>query len=94
MGVALAAGQGAIVAQQIQNRAIMRADEVLEAVPGSIITQHSGEGKANQYDLRVSWDFSAISQDGVLDGRLKIQSPPAAVGVTGEWSSGGESCRQ
>jgi outer membrane receptor protein involved in Fe transport len=30
----------------------MRQAEVLETVPGVIITQHSGEGKANQYFLR------------------------------------------
>ena len=30
----------------------MRSGEVLETVPGVIITQHSGEGKANQYFLR------------------------------------------
>jgi outer membrane cobalamin receptor len=30
----------------------MRAAEVLETVPGMIISQHSGEGKANQYYLR------------------------------------------
>ena len=29
-----------------------RPGEVLEAVPGLIVTQHSGEGKANQYFLR------------------------------------------
>jgi outer membrane cobalamin receptor len=29
-----------------------RPGEVLETVPGVIITQHSGEGKANQYFLR------------------------------------------
>ncbi len=29
-----------------------RATEVLETVPGMIISQHSGEGKANQYYLR------------------------------------------
>ena len=30
----------------------MRAGEVLETVPGLVISQHSGEGKANQYYLR------------------------------------------
>ena len=30
----------------------MRAGEVLETVPGVVISQHSGEGKANQYHLR------------------------------------------
>jgi hypothetical protein len=52
VGVALASSQGAIVAAQLENRAIMRAGEVLETVPGLIISQHSGEGKANQYYLR------------------------------------------
>src|SRR5207248_10547079 len=33
-------------------RPIMRAGEVLETVPGLVISQHSGEGKANQYYLR------------------------------------------
>ena len=31
---------------------MMRAGEVLETVPGVVISQHSGEGKANQYYLR------------------------------------------
>jgi hypothetical protein len=52
VGIALAASQGAITAAQIEARPIMRAGEVLEAVPGVIISQHSGEGKANQYYLR------------------------------------------
>ncbi|MSO56266.1 MAG: hypothetical protein EXQ55_04995 [Acidobacteria bacterium] len=30
----------------------MRAGEVLETVPGMVVSQHSGEGKANQYYLR------------------------------------------
>ena len=30
----------------------MRNGEVLETVPGVVISQHSGEGKANQYYLR------------------------------------------
>ena len=29
-----------------------RAGEILETVPGLIVTQHSGSGKANQYFLR------------------------------------------
>ena len=33
-------------------RPVNRATEVLETVPGMIISQHSGEGKANQYYLR------------------------------------------
>ena len=52
VGVATAASQGAITAAQLEARPVMRPAEVLEAVPGLIASQHSGEGKANQYYLR------------------------------------------
>lgn len=52
VGVASAASQGAITAAQLEARPVMRPGEVLETVPGLIISQHSGEGKANQYYLR------------------------------------------
>jgi hypothetical protein len=52
VGIAEAASQGAITAKQLEERPLMRAGEVLETVPGLIVTQHSGEGKANQYFLR------------------------------------------
>jgi beta-lactamase regulating signal transducer with metallopeptidase domain len=52
VGIAGAASEGAITAKQILDRPIMRAGEVLETVPGLVISQHSGEGKANQYYLR------------------------------------------
>ena len=37
---------------ELQDRPILRSGEVLETVPGVIITQHAGGGKANQYFLR------------------------------------------
>ncbi|MBS1819773.1 MAG: TonB-dependent receptor [Acidobacteria bacterium] len=52
VGIAQSASQGAITAQQLETRPISRAGEVLETVPGIIVSQHSGEGKANQYYLR------------------------------------------
>ena len=52
MGVATAASQGAVTRAQLEMRPVMRAGEVLETVPGMIVSQHSGEGKANQYYLR------------------------------------------
>ncbi len=52
VGIAQSASQGAITAKQLEVRPVLRAGEVLETVPGVIITQHSGEGKANQYFLR------------------------------------------
>jgi hypothetical protein len=52
VGVAAAGSEGAITAAQLAVRPANRATEVLETVPGLIISQHSGEGKANQYYLR------------------------------------------
>jgi len=52
VGIANSATQGMVGATEIQDRPILRSGEVLEAVPGVIITQHAGGGKANQYFLR------------------------------------------
>ncbi|HXE79747.1 MAG TPA: TonB-dependent receptor [Vicinamibacterales bacterium] len=52
VGIAAAASQGAVTAAQLDVRPVMRVGEVLETVPGLIVSQHSGEGKANQYYLR------------------------------------------
>ncbi len=52
LGSADSAGEGHISAQQLRTRPLLRAAEVLEAVPGMVVTQHSGDGKANQYFLR------------------------------------------
>ena len=46
------ASQGAVTGQGISLRPLLRTGEVLEAVPGMIVTQHSGDGKANQYFMR------------------------------------------
>ncbi len=43
---------GTITQQLIEDRPILRPGELLETVPGLIVTQHSGEGKANQFYLR------------------------------------------
>jgi hypothetical protein len=52
LGVAASAGQGVTGAAQLADRPILRSGEILETVPGVIITQHAGGGKANQYFLR------------------------------------------
>jgi hypothetical protein len=52
IGIADSATQGTVGATEIQDRPILRAGEILETVPGVIITQHAGGGKANQYFLR------------------------------------------
>ena len=52
VGIADSASEGARVREQLQARPVYRPGEILESVPGLIMTQHSGEGKANQYFLR------------------------------------------
>ena len=51
-GEADAASQGTIDEDQIEHRPLLRPGEVLEVIPGVVVTQHSGSGKANQYFLR------------------------------------------
>jgi len=52
VGTATAASEGTIDQLEIANQPILRPGEILEDIPGLIISQHSGEGKANQYYLR------------------------------------------
>ena len=46
------ASERRISGETLNTRPIERPGEMLEAAPGLIVTQHSGEGKANQYFLR------------------------------------------
>jgi hypothetical protein len=69
VGSSDAASQGVINKELLKSRPALRPGEVLEFVPGLIVTQHAGDGKANQYFLRGfnldhGTDF-ATSVDGV-----------------------------
>jgi hypothetical protein len=64
-----AASQGTVNGTLLQDIPLLRPGEVLETLPGMVVTQHSGDGKANQYFLRGynldhGTDFAA-SLDGV-----------------------------
>ena len=52
LGIADSANTGVVTQKQLAARTIYRTGELLEATPGLIVSQHSGEGKANQYYLR------------------------------------------
>ena len=52
LGVADSASQGVVTQKQLEARTVYRAGELLEATPGLVVSQHSGEGKANQFYLR------------------------------------------
>jgi len=65
----VSASAGTISGDDLQDLPVLRRGELLEAVPGMVVTQHSGDGKANQYFLRGfnldhGTDF-AFSVDGV-----------------------------
>jgi hypothetical protein len=69
LGVATTASEGAIGSTDLKDLPLLRRGELLETVPGMVVTQHSGDGKANQYFLRGfnldhGTDFS-FSVDGV-----------------------------
>jgi hypothetical protein len=69
LGVAVSASEGAVGADDLKDLPLLRRGEIMETVPGLVVTQHSGDGKANQYFLRGfnldhGTDF-AFAVDGV-----------------------------
>ncbi len=70
LGTADAASEGAAGPAQISGRVTARTGELLEVMPGLIVSQHSGEGKANQYFLR------GMNLDHGTDLRLSLDGMP------------------
>jgi TonB-dependent receptor-like protein len=70
VGTSDAASAGYITPQLIEARPMLRPGEVLEYIPGVIITQHSGDGKANQYFLR------GFNLDHGTDFRTEVDHMP------------------
>jgi len=69
LGEADSASEGAAERAAFQARPRLRPGDIVEAVPGMVATQHSGDGKANQYFLRGfnldhGTDF-AVTVDGM-----------------------------
>jgi hypothetical protein len=52
LGKAATSSEGAVTKQELELRPVYRVGQLLETVPGLVVTVHSGEGKANQYLLR------------------------------------------
>jgi hypothetical protein len=70
IGVADSASEGVAGQFQIGNRVVARAGELLEVVPGLIVSQHSGDGKANQYFLR------GFNLDHGIDFKMSLDGMP------------------
>jgi hypothetical protein len=52
IGTADSASQGEVTQEELTLRPVYRVGQLLESIPGLVVTVHSGEGKANQYLLR------------------------------------------
>ena len=70
VGDPLTATEGYIFGSQLALRPLSRPAELLEFVPGLIATQHSGEGKGNQYFLR------GFNLDHGTDLAIKVDGAP------------------
>lgn len=70
LGLADSASEGVAGPRQLNSRTIARTGELLEVIPGLIVSQHSGDGKANQYYLR------GFNLDHGLDFRITLDGMP------------------
>lgn len=52
LGASPTANTGVVTQEQLEARTVYRPGELMEATPGLVVSQHSGEGKANQFYLR------------------------------------------
>ena len=97
LGIADSANSGVVTQQQLDARTVYRPGEVLEATPGLIVSQHSGEGKANQFymrgfnldhgtDLRTTVDGMLVNQRSHAHGQgwtdLNFMIPELATELT------------
>ena len=69
-GVAQSASQGRVGRADLRLRPLTREGELLENVPGMMLTQHSGDGKANQIFVR------GLNLDHGTDFQTRIESMP------------------
>jgi hypothetical protein len=77
IGSAGSASEGRIGAADLRQRPITREGELLETVPGLIVTQHSGEGKANQYFVR------GFNLDHGTDFQTRLEGMPLNMATHG-----------
>jgi hypothetical protein len=70
IGIAATASEGRVGSADLRLRPIAREGELLETVPGLIVTQHSGDGKANQYFIR------GFNLDHGTDFQTRIEGMP------------------
>ncbi len=96
VGEADSANVGTVTRKQLEARTVYRPGELLETTPGLVVSQHSGEGKANQFylrgfnldhgtDLRTTVDGMLVNQRSHGHGQgwtdLNFMIPELATGL-------------
>jgi hypothetical protein len=79
LGIADTASEGVVDDQELQLAPQYRPGQLLETVPGLIVTLHSGEGKANQYLMRGYNLDHGTDLETYVDG-MPINQPTHAHG--------------
>jgi hypothetical protein len=79
LGTASTASEGVISDQELQLTPQYRPGQLLETVPGMVVTLHSGEGKANQYLMRGYNLDHGTDLETYVDG-MPINQPTQAHG--------------
>ncbi len=79
LGTASTASEGVVDEQELQLTPEYRPGQLLETVPGLIVTLHSGEGKANQYLMRGYNLDHGTDLETFVDG-MPINQPTHAHG--------------
>jgi hypothetical protein len=79
LGLASTASEGMVDDQELQLEPQYRPGQLLETVPGLIVTLHSGEGKANQYLMRGYNLDHGTDLETYVDG-MPINQPTHAHG--------------
>ena len=78
-GLARSGSEGIVSSQRLAAVPLLRPGEVLEMVPGLIVTQHAGDGKANQYFLR-GFNLDHGSDFATWVGGVPVNAPTHAHG--------------
>ena len=79
LGTAETASEGVVADEELQLLPAYRPGQLLETVPGLVVTLHSGEGKANQYLLRGYNLDHGTDLETYVDG-MPINQPTHAHG--------------
>ncbi len=79
IGTATTASEGVVVNDELALTPAFRPGQLLETVPGLVVTSHSGEGKANQYLMR-GFNLDHGTNLGVYVDGMPINEPTNAHG--------------